>query len=204
MHLSCVFACFLIPLAAAAQANPVSAPSDGSELCYVVYLSRHGVRSPTGKPIQYHPYSGRSMAGMACTTRISHASRFSPDGVVRCIRQKLASPRRTLFARRMLRRGKDHHLCGLRQRTREIGKAGAHGLMPGCNLAVQTLPEGTNDPVFHVPGSESSDRERARVAVAGRLGGDPANLTLTYREQLQTLDHILATCGIRRLPPYAA
>jgi 4-phytase/acid phosphatase len=90
------------------------------------------------------------------------------------------------------------------QRTRETGKAGAHGLMPGCNLAVQTLPEGTNDPVFHVPGSESSDRERARVAVAGRLGGDPANLTLTYREQLQTLDHVLATCGIRRLPPYAA
>jgi len=84
------------------------------------------------------------------------------------------------------------------QRTRETGKALAQGLMPGCDLAVQSLPEGTNDPLFHALGDQSVPRDvaRAKAAVAGRIGGDPSNLPRAYQLQLQSLDHILATCGV--------
>jgi len=83
------------------------------------------------------------------------------------------------------------------QRTRETGKALASGLMPGCDIAVRSLPEGTNDPLFHPLGDASVPRDPAlaEAAVAGRIGGDPASLTLAYHPQLEALDHILATCG---------
>ena len=52
----------LLPISGSAQAKISSQPSrtadtQGAELKYVVYLSRHGVRSPTGKTSQYNPYS---------------------------------------------------------------------------------------------------------------------------------------------------
>jgi 4-phytase/acid phosphatase len=86
------------------------------------------------------------------------------------------------------------------QRTRETGKALARGLMPGCDLPVRALPEGTNDPLFHAlgaPGVEA-DAELAKAAVAGRLSGNPANLTRAYKPQLLAFDHILA-CA--KVPP---
>jgi 4-phytase/acid phosphatase len=89
------------------------------------------------------------------------------------------------------------------QRTQETGKALAQGMMPGCDLAVQALPEDTNDPLFHALGDKSFPRDPgcAKAAVAGRIGGDPANLTRAYHLQLEALDHILATCGTPTAAP---
>ena len=83
------------------------------------------------------------------------------------------------------------------QRTRETGKALAAGLLPGCAVKVQNLPEGDNDPLFHsIPaGVGQSDPVLAAAAVSGRIGGNPNNLTNAYRTQLAALDKILATCG---------
>jgi 4-phytase/acid phosphatase len=85
------------------------------------------------------------------------------------------------------------------QRTRETGKAIAEGLFPGCRTNVQFLPEGTNDPLFHFHPTQDQlgikTPAQATAAIAGRIGGDPANLTEAYRTQLGTLDTILATCG---------
>jgi 4-phytase/acid phosphatase len=69
--------------------------------------------------------------------------------------------------------------------------------MPGCNVTVTSLPEGTNDPLFHpVPAILGKlDPALAAAAIAGRIGGDPANLTEAYRTELTALDRILATCG---------
>ncbi len=55
----CVFACLFLFSSGAAGAQAASAAHDssGSELQYVLYLSRHGVRSPTGKSAQYNAYS---------------------------------------------------------------------------------------------------------------------------------------------------
>jgi 4-phytase/acid phosphatase len=83
------------------------------------------------------------------------------------------------------------------QRTRETGKALAQGLMPGCNLPVQFLPEGTNDPLFHpIPEILAHyDPAIAEASIAGRIGGDPAKLTAAYHADIAALDHILASCG---------
>jgi 4-phytase/acid phosphatase len=83
------------------------------------------------------------------------------------------------------------------QRTRETGKALAAGLFPGCTFAVQALEEGTQDPLFHsIPaGVGEPDPGLAASAVAGRIGGDPNNLTNAYRSQIAVLDKLLATCG---------
>lgn len=40
-----------------AQTTSSGSPNPDEQLRYVVYLSRHGVRSPTGKPAQYNTYS---------------------------------------------------------------------------------------------------------------------------------------------------
>jgi len=83
------------------------------------------------------------------------------------------------------------------ERTRETAKALAKRLMPGCDVPVRSLPEGTNDPLFHpLPNPEDKDlTARAKAAIAGRIGGSPAKVSLAYHDQIAMLDHILATCG---------
>jgi 4-phytase/acid phosphatase len=85
------------------------------------------------------------------------------------------------------------------QRTRETGKALARGLMPGCDLPVKALPEGTNDPVFHALGDSRSEADAAlaTAAVSGRLSGNPESLTRAYKPQLLALDNILACAKIQ-------
>jgi 4-phytase/acid phosphatase len=86
------------------------------------------------------------------------------------------------------------------ERTRETGKAIAQGLFPECHVPVQFLPEGTNDPLFHyhpTPAQLGATTPiQAAAAIAGRIGGNPANLADAYRPQLKALDKILATCGV--------
>lgn len=209
----CVFACLLISSAsaAAAQDAPKLNPAADSELQYVVYLGRHGVRSPTGKSAQYNQYSASAwpewpvqpgyltphgfrlmeLLGAYDRTRLAGEGLLSPGGCS-------DAAKITVYA-------------DSDQRTRETGRALARGLMPGCELSVQSLPEGTNDPLFHALGQKAlgdktlggkaappdpgSDLERAKAAVAGRIGGDPANLTRAYQMQLESLDRVLATCG---------
>jgi len=88
------------------------------------------------------------------------------------------------------------------ERTLETAKSLAKGLLPGCDVSVRSLPQGTNDPLFHpLPDPRAKDSTaRARAAIAGRIGGDPAKLSLAYREQIAMLDHILATCGTAPSP----
>ena len=88
------------------------------------------------------------------------------------------------------------------ERTIETGKAIAQGLMPGCALTVSSRPEGMRDPLFHPVGGSPGDGSTAahtaalaRAAIAGRIGGDPENLTRAYERPIGALDQILATCG---------
>ena len=83
------------------------------------------------------------------------------------------------------------------QRTRETGKALAAGLLPGCDFAVRGLPENTPDPLFHPQEANAvtANSELAVAAIAGRIGGDPNNLTTIYHSRLAELDAILAKCG---------
>jgi 4-phytase/acid phosphatase len=203
------FACLFLAYAGVAFAQtplqkpvqkPVQTPghaSSDSELQYVVYLSRHGVRSPTGKATQYNQYSTSAWPEWPV-----QPGYLTPHGFH--LMELFGTWDRTQLAAEGLLEGKGCAdaakitvYADSDERTRETGKALAQGLEPGCDLAVEALPEGTNDPLFHVLGDRSVPRnaDLAKAAVAGRLGGDPANLTLAYQPQLQALDRILAGCG---------
>ena len=194
----------LLPNSVSAQGAPASKPihgveREGAALRYVIYLSRHGVRSPTAKADQYNRYSVSpwptwtvppgyltphgfqlmEMFGTFDRAELASQGLFSASGCS-------DASRVTIYA-------------DSDQRTRETGKAIALGFMQGCAPAVESLPEGTNDPLFHphLDSDASSDQESllATAAIDGRIGGDPANLTQAYYPQLAALDHVLATCG---------
>lgn len=183
-----------------AQATAGDAVKSSDELQFVVYLNRHGVRSPTGKPAQYNPYSAAPWPewslppGHLTDHGYKLMTIFGSYDRARLAADGLLAPTGCTDA------GHITILADSDQRTRETGKAIAEGMLPGCAVDVHALPEGANDPLFHPPLPEDMSRELARTAVAGRIGGDPNNLTAAYRPQLAALDQILAGCGHATAP----
>jgi 4-phytase/acid phosphatase len=170
---------------------------NGETLRFVVVLSRHGVRSPTATPAQYNIYSVAPWPEWDVPPGNLTAHGFQ------LMREFGAYDREALAAKGLSLPRECSQPSGATiyadsdQRTRETGRALADGLFPGCNVPVIARPEGTNDPLFHPDASAltASDRAVAVAAIAGRIGGGPANLTLAYRVQIAALDHLLATCG---------
>lgn len=194
-YIACLFV--LIAALLSAETAPTFAKSQDTDLKFVVYMSRHGVRSPTGIPEQYNPYSFASWPtwDVAPGYLTAHGYRlmelFGAYDRLELANQGLLSASGCEDAARVTIHADSD------QRTRESGKALAEGLFPGCTVSVQALPEGTEDPLFHsIPaGVGVSDPTLAAAAVAGRIGGDPKNLTGAYRSQIAALDKLLATCG---------
>ena len=191
--------CLLFLLVTSALSQTPAKPSNkaNADLQFVLSISRHGVRSPTGKAPQYNIYSSASWPAWDV-----------PPGYLTAHGARLieifgAWDRADLASKGLLHdRGCEDaaHVtvyADSDQRTEETGKALAKGLLPGCDVRVQFLPEGTNDPLFHsLPDpADIAARQVAAAALAGRVGGDPANLVTANRAGLAELDHILASCG---------
>ena len=181
--------------AAPALAQTSTAPAKNCNMS--IYLSRHGVRSPTGKADQYQKFSASVwpewpvQPGYLTSHGYELMKLFGAYDRIKLAEDGLLAPSGCDDAAHVT------ILADSDQRTRETGKALAEGLMPGCGVETHALAEGTHDPVFHGMSAAEAhlDPALAIAAIGGRIGGDPNNLAQAYKPQLAALDKILAGCG---------
>jgi 4-phytase/acid phosphatase len=193
----CIGAALAVQAQAPVADAAMSQPANGEELKLVVMVSRHGVRSPTGKTDQLNQYSTQPWPAWSVppgylTEHGAHL--MTLFGAFD--REQLAAE--GLFPATGCADAEHIRIIAdSDQRTRETGIALAAGLAPGCVLAVTALPEGTPDPLFHSleAGVGQPDKLLATAAVAGRIGNNPLGISEAYRPQLEALQQVLHGCA---------
>jgi 4-phytase/acid phosphatase len=180
-----------------AQSGPSLPDSSSAKLQFVVYLSRHGVRSPTGNSAQYSSYSAAPWPAWSVPPGYLTAHGYQLMQIFGAYDRLLLSGEGLLSAVGCEDAARVTFYADSDQRTRETGKALAAGLFPGCATAVKGLPQGSPDVLFHPLNVHTAlvDPALAVAAISGRIGGNPKNPTEAYRAQLMELDRILGHCG---------
>lgn len=190
-----LFSALLFCILPAFGQKPESAEND--QLRFVIYVSRHGVRSPTGKPGRYDAYSAAPWPAWDV-----RPGDLTPHGFA-LMELFGAYDRASLAANGLLSltgcsdAAQVSIIADSDERTRETGKAVAEGMFPRCGVGVSALAENDPDPLFHTlhAGVGNPDKSLALAAVEGSIGGNANNLTEAYRPQIGVLDRILAGCG---------
>jgi 4-phytase/acid phosphatase len=166
------------------------------ELKYVVIVCRHGVRPPLWTDAQLNQYSSEPWPkwdvprGNLTTHGRTLISLLGAFERAQFAQAGLLSPKGCEDAQRI------YIWADTDERTISTGKALAEGMMPDCNLAVQSLAPGAADPIFSPvkAGIGHPDREMAAAAISGRIGGHPEALTQAYRPAFEIMEQVLLGC----------
>jgi len=174
-----------------------SAAVQRDELRFVVIISRHGVRSPTGKLDQLNQYSRQPWPAWSVPPGYLTEHGAHLMTLVGAYDRELLASQGLLAPSGCADAEHIRIIADSDQRTRETGKALAAGLAPGCSLEVRALPEGTHDPLFHSLGAgvNRPDKQLATAAISGRIGANPQGLIEAYHPQLEALEDVLRGCN---------
>jgi 4-phytase/acid phosphatase len=201
---SAILAVSLTFFAALSLSAQTAKPSPGEssavqkeELKFVVIVSRHGVRSPTGKADLLNRYSRQLWPAWSVLPGYLTEHGAQLMTLMGAYDHEWLASKGLLVPSGCADAQHIRIIADSDQRTRETGKALAAGLTPGCKLEVTALPEGTEDPLFHslAAGAGKPDRALAMQAVSGRIGGNPLGLTEAYRPQFEALEEVLLACS---------
>src|SRR5580693_6262587 len=171
--------------------NPAIA---NDELRFVVIVTRHGVRSPTGKTDQLNQYSAQPWPAWSVPPGYLTGHGAKLMTLFGAYDREFYVDKGLLSAEGCADASRISILADSDERTRETGKALAAGLMPNCSVEVRALAEGTPDPLFHPleAGIGHPDKQLATAAVSGRIGANPGGLADAYRPQLQAMEDVLS------------
>lgn len=147
-----------------------SSPAGHEELIYAIYLTRHGVRSPTGTAAQYNQFSSAQWPewnvppGYLTAHGYELMRLFGGYDRERLARLNLLRPEGCQDAKHVTIHADSD------QRTRETAKALAEGMFPECDVAINAKADGTNDPLFQ---SASGQHFTRAGQVRYRCGSGP-------------------------------
>ena len=168
-----------------------------AKLEFVAVLSRHGVRSPLWTEAQLNAYSTdpwpKWEVPVGYLTEHGHAlmklmGAFDREYLVKA---GLLAPNGCADAARF------YFWSDIAQRDIETGKEIAAGMLPGCTVKINAVPEGKTDPLFaaQAAGVGTADPALAAAAIMGRIGGHPQALAETYHLSLDVLQQVLLGCA---------
>jgi 4-phytase/acid phosphatase len=189
----CVFAWTALNAQTAAGKGSYSANQDKLKL--VVVVSRHGVRSPTWTVDRLNTYSSKPWPAWSVPPGYLTAHGFELMKLFGAYdRASLANA--GLFAAQGCSGASDTYIwADTDQRTLESGKALAAGLFPDCAVAMHSLGEGENDPLFHAPPEAMDSAESSRVFAefSTRVTALPAS---PYNGLLEQMNRVLLGCEL--------
>ena len=194
---------FVLLICATVVTSPIFAQTADNavgRLKFVVIVSRHGVRSPTGSSEQLNQYSAQPWPKWDVPPGY-----LTPQGAR--LMTLFGAYYRSYFAQQGLLSATGcadaAHVSiysDSDQRTVETGKSLSEGMFPDCPIQEQSerhaLAEGQPDPLFHslAAGVGQPNRERAMASISGRIGSNAASVAEAYRPQLEMLQRILLGC----------
>jgi 4-phytase / acid phosphatase len=167
-----------------------------SKLKFAVILTRHGIRSPIWPPQLLNSYSSDPWPNWGVPP-----GNLTPQGSK--LMKLFGSYYRLYFSAAGLLHAAGCEDAGhidiradAEQRTRDTGRSLASGMMPGCNVEVQTIGEG-KDPLFspRAAGIGKPDRALAAASISGRIGANPTALVAIHRHAFDSLREVLFGCA---------